>query len=111
MSAYSAIDQVEYLESSAQTEDDDNIDVQNHLIAVTDIPLPSNSKIDLEKTVIVGKQDEWMGRLTITNKNSIDVIYSFFVNEMPKYNFKEKSSVRSAESSLIFQNKKKNNFY
>ena len=93
-----------------KTEDDDKIDLQNHLIEVIDMPLPSNSEIDLEKTVIVGKQDEWIGRLTMTNKNSIDVIYSFFVNEMPKYKFKEKSSVRSAESSLIFQNKKKTIF-
>ena len=77
---------------------------------ITDIPLPSKSEIDLEKTVVVGKQDNWMGRLTLINKNPIDEIFSFFVNEMPKFDFKERSSIRSAESILIFQNNKKTIF-
>lgn len=88
----------------------DNTEVKNYLSEITDIPLPNKSEIDLEKTVVVGKQGNWMGRLTLINKNPIDEIFSFFVNEMPKFDFKEKSLIRSAESTLIFQNNKKTIF-
>ena len=58
----------------------DNTEVKNYLSEITDIPLPSKSEIDLEKTVVVGKQGNWMGRLTLINKNPIDEIFSFFVS-------------------------------
>ena len=77
---------------------------------ITDMPLPSKSKIILDNTVIVGKNENWMGRLALTHNDSIDELFTFFVNEMPKFDFEEKSSVRSTESSLIFQNKKKTIF-
>jgi len=93
-----------------EKKDENTETIKNYLSTITDIPLPSNSEIDLEKTVVVGKQDNWMGRLTLVDKNSIDEIFSFFINEMPKFDFKERSSIRSAESSLIFQNNKKTIF-
>ena len=60
---------------------------------ITDMPLPSKSKIILDNTVIVGKNENWMGRLTLTHNASIDELFTFFVNEMPKFDFEEKSSV------------------
>ena len=51
-----------------------------------------------------------MGRVSLTNKKNIDEIYSFFLNEMPKFSFNEKTSIRSDVSTLIFENKKKTIF-
>ena len=86
----------------------DNVDTSNtRLSEISDIPIPSKSIIDLEKTFILGKGDDWMGRLSLINKENIDEIYTFFLNEMPKFKFKEKSSIRSEVSTLIFENKKK----
>ncbi len=88
--------------------DSEDIDVNNaRLSEISDIPIPSKSIIDLEKTFILGKGDDWMGRLSLINKENIDEIYTFFLNEMPKFKFKEKSSIRSEVSTLIFENKKK----
>ncbi len=91
--------------------DVNNVDESNsRLSEISDIPIPSKSIIDLEKTFILGKGDNWMGRLSLINKKNVEEIYSFFLNEMIKFKYKEKSSVRSEVSALIFENKKKTIF-
>ncbi len=93
---------------SPVVEDSKNLDESSiHLNRISDIPIPSRSLIDLEKTFILGKGDGWMGRLSLINKNNIEDIYSFFSTEMPKFSFKEKSSIRSDVSTLIYENNKK----
>ena len=88
--------------------DVNNVDESNsRLSEISDIPIPSKSIIDLEKTFILGKGDDWMGRLSLINKKNIEEIYSFFLNEMAKFSYKEKSSIRSDVSTLIFENNKK----
>ena len=88
-----------------------NVDESNsRLSEISDIPIPSKSIIDLEKTFIIGKDDDWMGRLSLINKKNVEEIYSFFLNEMTKFKYKEKSSIRSEVSALIFENKKKTIF-
>ena len=88
--------------------DVNNVDENNsRLSEISDIPIPSKSIIDLEKTFILGKGDNWMGRLSLINKKNIEEIYSFFLNEMAKFSYKEKSSIRSDVSTLIFENNKK----
>ena len=89
----------------------DSDDISNTLLSeISDIPIPSKSIIDLEKTFILGKGDDWMGRLSLINKGDVEEIYSFFLNEMAKFAYKEKSSIRSDVSTLIFENKKKTIF-
>ena len=86
----------------------DKTDVSNtRLSEISDIPIPSKSIIDLEKTFILGKGDDWMGRISLINKANVEEIYSFFLNEMIKFKYKEKSTIRSDVSTLIFENKKK----
>ena len=91
-----------------ESPDVDNVDENNsRLTEISDIPIPSKSIIDLEKTFILGKGDDWMGRLSLINKQNVEEIYSFFLNEMAKFSYKEKSSIRSEVSTLIFENNKK----
>ena len=91
--------------------EDNNLEENNaQLSSISDIPIPSKSIIDLEKTFILGKEEDLMGRVSLTNKKNIDEIYSFFLNEMPKFSFNEKTSIRSDVSTLIFENKKKTIF-
>ena len=86
----------------------DNADISNNRLSeISDIPIPSKSIIDLEKTLIIGKGNDWMGRLSLINKKNSEEIYSFFLYEMAKFSYKEKSSIRSEVSTLIFENNKK----
>ena len=72
--------------------DSEDIDVNNaRLSEISDIPIPSKSIIDLEKTFILGKGDDWMGRLSLINK---DVL--IFLNEnlsFPIFFFKKIFSI------------------
>ena len=57
----------------------DNIDENNaRLSEISDIPIPSKSIIDLEKTFILGKGDNWMGRLSLINKKMLKKFIVFF---------------------------------
>ena len=89
-------------------EADVNIEESNtRLSEISDIPIPSKSIIDLKKTFILGKGNDWMGRLSLINKKNVEEIYNFFSNEMIKFSYKEKSSIRSDVNTLIFENNKK----
>ena len=77
------------------------------LSQITDIPIPEDSIIDLEKTLIVGEKSDWMGRVSLISKKKVDDIYNFFLNEMIKFSYDKKSSNKSDTSTLIFENNKK----
>ena len=63
----------------------DKTDVSNtRLSEISDIPIPSKSIIDLEKTFILGKGDDWMGRISLINKANVEEIYSFFFERNDK---------------------------
>ena len=96
-----------YESSDVDVNNVDESKSNSRLSGISDIPIPSKSIIDLEKTFIIGKDDDWMGRLSLINKQNVEEIYSFFLNEMAKFSYKEKSSIRSDVSTLIFENNKK----
>ena len=77
------------------------------LSQITDIPIPEDSIIDLEKTLIVGEKSDWMGRVSLISKKKVDDIYNFFLNEMIKFSYEKKSLNKSDTSTLIFENNKK----
>jgi len=102
--------------TSIKTSKDKNSNVKNldkiqennaQLSQITDIPIPEESIIDLEKTLIVGEKSDWMGRVSLISKKKVDDIYNFFLNEMIKFSYEKKSSNKSDTSTLIFENNKK----
>jgi len=68
----------------------------------SDVPIPTNSKMDLERTIILGKQQGWIGRLTINSSHAAAEIFDFFRNEMPKFGWKEIAAMRSEVSILTY---------
>ena len=89
-----------------------NLDTNNNLnnaklSDISDIPIPANSIIDDEKTLIIGKNDEWMGRISITSSSNVDEIYDFFHKEMINFSFEKKTSEKSIISTLIYENNRK----
>ena len=72
-----------------------------------DVPIPTNSKMDLERTIILGKQEGWIGRLVINSGHSAAEIFDFFRNEMPKFGWNEIAAVRSEVSILTYSRGKR----
>ncbi|MAI77169.1 MAG: hypothetical protein CBC25_08475 [Pelagibacteraceae bacterium TMED65] len=69
-----------------------------------DIPIPVNSKLIREDSIIISRKVGWSGRLVFdTSENQIDV-FDFFRNELPKFGWKKISEVSSESSLLNYQN-------
>ena len=69
-----------------------------------DLPIPLNSKLDKEKSIIFSKKDGWYGRLTFNTSEKQINVYDFFRNELPKFGWKKLSEISSDTSILNYQN-------
>src|SRR3954465_2190448 len=69
----------------------------------TDIPMPPNNSLDLDRTIIFGTDRDWIGRVSLTTPMSVNDVYDFYKREMPRLGWTELTSVRSATSVLSYQ--------
>jgi hypothetical protein len=69
-----------------------------------DLPIPLNSKLDKEKSIIFSKKNGWYGRLTFNTSEKQINVYDFFRNELPKFGWKKLSEISSETSILNYQN-------
>ncbi len=69
-----------------------------------DLPIPMNSKLDKEKSIIFSKKNGWYGRLTFNTSEKQINVYDFFRNELPKFGWKKLSEISAETSILNYQN-------
>lgn len=69
----------------------------------SDIPMPANNTINLDRSLILGGEAQWTGRLVINSGSSVADMYEFYRREMPNFGWQEVTTVRSANSVLVFQ--------
>ena len=69
-----------------------------------DFPIPINSKLIKDQSIIIAKKDGWYGRLSFTTSESQLTVYDFFRNELPKFGWKKVSEISSDISLLNYQN-------
>ncbi len=69
-----------------------------------DIPIPVNSKLQREESIIISRKIGWSGRLVFeTSEDQIEV-FDFFRNELPKFGWRKISEISSESSLLNYQN-------
>ena len=69
----------------------------------SDTPVPADGRIDLDKTIILGAEDGWIGRLSIDARQSVPELYAFYVRHMPDFGWQIVTQVRSAVTTLTYQ--------
>ena len=79
-------------------------DSELNLAEFEDIPIPLNSKLDKERSIIISKNRGWLGRLTFDTSQKQITVFDFFRNELPKFGWKKLSEVSSDTSLLNYQN-------
>jgi hypothetical protein len=67
-----------------------------------DIPIPEGSTMDIDRTLILGAQERWIGRLSLSTSQSAPATFDTFQSQMPKFGWTEVSAVRSETSVLTF---------
>ena len=68
----------------------------------SDIPIPSGAKMNLDRTLILGPQDSWIGRLGLETSHNTTTMYDFYKQKTPEFGWQEITSVRSAISVLTY---------
>ena len=69
----------------------------------TDVPIPEGSQMDLDKSMMFGRETDWMGKMTFYAPYNVSGVFDFYMEEMPKFNWKELTSVRGSNSVLTYR--------
>ena len=68
-----------------------------------DIPIPSGSKINTDKTLVFGSEP-WFGQLALNSGTSAAALFDFYRSTLPQYRWEEVTSVRAPTSILTYTN-------
>lgn len=67
-----------------------------------DIPIPSGADVNVDKTLIFGSKP-WFGQLSLSASAKADVLFDFYRNNLPQYQWRELTSVRAPTSILTYE--------
>ncbi len=68
----------------------------------SDIPIPTGATMNIERTLVLGAQDSWIGRLVLNAPNSAAVMFDFFKQRSTEFGWAEVTTVRSEISFLTY---------
>ena len=68
----------------------------------SDIPVPPGVSMDIERSLVFGGREEWIGRLVLTTSRGTGEIFDFFKQNAPQLGWQEITLVRSGTSVLTY---------
>jgi hypothetical protein len=68
----------------------------------TDIPIPAGARMDLDRTLVLGPRDNWIGRLVYTSAANPNDLFEFYARELPRFGWAGITAVRAGTSVLSF---------
>ncbi|MEO5338733.1 MAG: hypothetical protein H7841_17885 [Magnetospirillum sp. WYHS-4] len=77
--------------------------VQTSFGQFPDIPSPGGSKLVLDRTLVLGSGDNWVGQLVINASAGPFALFDFLKQKMPEFGWTEVTSVRAPISVLTYQ--------
>jgi hypothetical protein len=86
-------------DSPTGTPDEVN-EIQAQLLG--DMPLPAGARILGTDSLIIGRGDNWVGRVVLNGLQSPTDIYAFFQSEYPKSGWTTVTAMKSKTSILVF---------
>ena len=75
---------------------------ENALLRINDIPFVKESKIDIEKSLILGEGTTWSGQILLSVPNPKPAVFNFYVNNLENFGWKEQTSIRGETSILNY---------
>ena len=66
----------------------------------TDIPVPAGARMDLDRTLVLGPRDNWIGRLVFTSSAGPNDLFEFYARELPRFGWTAITAVRAGTSVL-----------
>ena len=74
----------------------------NTLLRIKDIPFVKKSKIDIEKSLILGEGKSWSGQILLDVPNPKPSVFNFYVKNIGEFGWKEQTTIRGATSILNY---------
>jgi hypothetical protein len=68
----------------------------------SDVPVPAGADMDLERSLVLGEQDAWIGRLVMAVGTNPGKTFDFYFGEMPRFGWFPVTTVRAETSVLTF---------
>lgn len=68
----------------------------------SDVPVPAGAKMDLDRSLVLGDREAWIGRLVMAVGMNQDRAYDFYFGEMPRFGWQPITTVRSETSVLTY---------
>lgn len=66
----------------------------------SDIPIPSQANMNLEQSLVLGDDGNWIGRLSMNTPFTINQMFDYYLSEMPNFGW-EKITLLRAETSVL----------
>lgn len=67
-----------------------------------DIPIPAGSKLVLDRTMVLGSGENWMGQMVVNADQTPLIFFDFLKQKMPEFGWNEMTSVRASVSVLTY---------
>ena len=68
----------------------------------SDIPIPAGAVMNLDRSLVFGGREAWIGRLVLTTASNAGDMFDFFKQRTAQFGWEEITTVRSAVSILTF---------
>jgi hypothetical protein len=76
--------------------------VEQNLALLTDIPIPPDSSLDTDRSLILGDLDRWTGRIVLNVGLDAIQTFSLYQSQMPNFGWESIMSVQADISVLSF---------
>ena len=75
---------------------------QPNFAQFNDVPVPAGADMDLERSLVLGEQDAWIGRLVLAVGTNPGKTFDFYFGEMPRFGWFPITTVRAETSVLTY---------
>lgn len=96
-----ACDRTEPLSASSRTAESGALG-EPSFAQFSDVPVPAGSEMDIQRSLVLGDRDAWIGRLVIAVGLNPGRAYDFYFDEMPRFGWQPVTSVRAETSVLTY---------
>jgi hypothetical protein len=68
----------------------------------SDMPIPASARMDVDRSLILGPKENWLGRLVFRSSNSASESFDFYANGMQRFGWQSVAVVRGAVSAMTY---------
>lgn len=69
---------------------------------IRDIPIPTGSTLDNDRSLILSNEKEWTGRLVMSANPSMPQLFAYYMKQMPSFGWQPVASIMGETSVLTY---------